>query len=217
MSGDRGKRGAPEAVFDRVGATYDDIHADNPAQLEALEDLVARLPDGGVVLDLGCGTGRPAADVVTGGGHDYVGVDESEVMLDLARTTGRARARFRRADLRDTSAWPPGVTGAVADFSLLMLSRDDIESVLRALAAHLPQGGLLSLAMVELDADSVPVDFLGETLVVSGYTRDGLRRVVEGAGFDVENLVAHTHLLDDRAETQLYVLATRTRTAHEPR
>ena len=50
-----------------------------------LDTLLAPLPPGSTVLDLGCGTGRPMAEQVVASGHRVIGVDQSEAMLEQAR------------------------------------------------------------------------------------------------------------------------------------
>ena len=58
------------------------------------------------VLDVGCGTGRYALEIVSAGAASYVGVDLSENMLHLARVFARQRGiadkcQFLMADVRD--------------------------------------------------------------------------------------------------------------------
>jgi len=50
-----------------------------------LNVLLAGLAGSGCVLDLGCGTGRPIAESVLRRGHQIVGVDQAESLLELAR------------------------------------------------------------------------------------------------------------------------------------
>ena len=56
----------------------DDVHVDVPSRLRALESL----PQGGSVLDVGCGGGRAAFGLVPPAGR-VVGVDHQQGMLDV--------------------------------------------------------------------------------------------------------------------------------------
>ena len=72
--------------YDReIAPTYDDHWSDIPP---SHGDFVARMldfvPDGGVVLDAGCGTGR-MWPLILDTGRRVFGVDQSEGMLDVAR------------------------------------------------------------------------------------------------------------------------------------
>ena len=80
--------GGETDVFDDLAARYDELRPADGAWDEVLEGLVrlGRL-DRGRVLDVGCGTGRPAEELAKRGARVW-GVDPSEAML--------ARARKRR-------------------------------------------------------------------------------------------------------------------------
>src|ERR1700689_1236189 len=52
---------------------------------EEIDRLLARLPKGARVLDLGCGTGH-FSDYIRRRGHEVVGIDPSSKMLSFART-----------------------------------------------------------------------------------------------------------------------------------
>ncbi|MEU4199794.1 class I SAM-dependent methyltransferase [Streptomyces sp. NPDC045470] len=181
-------RAGQAEAFDAIGDRYDEAFPHKEGQLAAAARLVAALPPGSRVLDVGCGTGLPTARQLTDAGHTVVGVDLSPSMVALARDNVPA-ARFHQldiADLRDGRLGGPGsFDGAVAFFSLLMLPRAEIPYTLRMLHTLLKPGGLLALSMVEAELDDCPIPFLGSTIRVSGYLRDDLRQVVHDAGFEV--------------------------------
>jgi SAM-dependent methyltransferase len=73
-----------------------------PGAAEALRDL----PLQAAVLDLGCGSGEVARVLVRRGHRGpYLGVDQSEGLLDEARRSGLPQAEFLQADLV-TPGWP---------------------------------------------------------------------------------------------------------------
>ncbi len=93
------------------------------------------------VLDLGCGTGRLAADL--GEGRDVVGVDPAAAMLDIARRRpGGHKVAWVQADARTVRL------GRRFDLVLLtghafqvFLTDDDQRAALSTIAAHLAPGG----------------------------------------------------------------------------
>jgi SAM-dependent methyltransferase len=101
-------------------------------------------PPAGRTLDLGCGEGRLARDLVTLG-HDVVGVDRSSTMLTAAREAS-PELEFHQAD-SDSLPLPPGSFGLVIAFMSLQ-DTDDICGALREAARVLTPGGRLCLAVV---------------------------------------------------------------------
>ena len=104
------KVNSPEAIaaaWDRLCDTYADDLADLAKRkaLAAVELAVIRKElngrDGLCILDAGCGTGQLSIPLITSG-HSVVGVDVSEVMLNIARgkLTPGTNARFEVGDVR---------------------------------------------------------------------------------------------------------------------
>ncbi|GGO34601.1 MULTISPECIES: class I SAM-dependent methyltransferase [Streptomyces] len=193
------RTGQAEA-FDAIGTAYDVAFPHKEGQLSAGERLIAELPAGSRILDVGCGTGLPTARQLTDAGHRVLGVDLSAGMLELARkNVPPPVAEFRQVDLADLCATGEG-PGAVGQFdgiacffALLMLPREEIPSALRLLRTLLGPGGLLALSMVEADLDDAAIPFLGNTIRVSGYLRDELRQVVRDAGFDIAHEESYSY------------------------
>ncbi|MFI7545350.1 class I SAM-dependent DNA methyltransferase [Actinoplanes sp. NPDC049599] len=174
-------------AFDQLAELYQGEHSHNPFQAAAIAQIDTLAPAGSPVLDLGCGTGVPTARALTAAGRRVVGVDISEGMLKLAREQVPA-AEFVHADVRKLAA-DFGTFGAVtAFFSLLMLSRAEIEQTLVAIKGWLEPGGWFALSMVDMDTDSLPLEFLGVPVFVTGYPQDQLAAKLTEAGFRVESI-----------------------------
>jgi ubiquinone/menaquinone biosynthesis C-methylase UbiE len=171
-------------VFDQLAELYQGEHSHNPYQNALVERISGLLPAGASVLDLGCGTGVPTAKILTESDHRVVGVDISEGMLRLAREQVPA-ATFAHADFRDLPDDYGSFDAATVFFSLLMLSRAEIEATLRKAAGWVKPGGYFAVGMVNLDADSLPVEFLGVPVRVSGYPEPDLAAKLGEAGFTV--------------------------------
>ncbi|MFC0860684.1 class I SAM-dependent methyltransferase [Sphaerimonospora cavernae] len=179
-------------AFNRIGSRYDEAFPYKEGQVAAGEWMIKQLQPGARVLDVGCGTGSPTARQFAEAGCEVVGIDISPVMLDLARQHVPV-GTFLEMDVLDLNGSLGTFDAVTAFFSLLMLPRAEIGKALANLRAVLAPGGLLSLSMVEFDLDDVPFQFLGAPIRVTGYVRDELRAVVEGAGFTVlsENHVSY--------------------------
>ncbi|MGW5936601.1 class I SAM-dependent DNA methyltransferase [Streptomyces celluloflavus] len=204
-------RAGQAEAFDAIGDRYDEAFPHKEGQLASGEWLAGALPAGSRVLDLGCGTGQPTSRQLSDAGHRVVGVDLSPTMVTLARDNA-PDAEFHRLDIADLRNGRLGGAGSfdgiASFFSLLMLPRAEIPCALRMLHDLLRPGGLLALSMVEADVDDFTIPFLGNSIRVSGYLRDDLRRVVRDAGFDVigEDSYAYAPASTDvPPEIQLFV------------
>lgn len=109
------------------------------------------------VLDLGCGNGRLERFLAGrwGGRLDYLGLDASEPMLEIARVLGGGR--FLRCDLlapRSLDELPAGPFDFITAFGLLhhLPGFDRRFALLRAAARHLAPGGLLAVSFWQFGA-----------------------------------------------------------------
>lgn len=110
------------------------------AQLTAFMDL---LPNGGRVLDLGCGPATASAHM-RNAGFDCDPVDASDGMIKIANDLHDLGARKLTFDELDMIADYDGVW---ANFSLLHAKRDDLPRHLDAIATALRDQGVFSVAM----------------------------------------------------------------------
>ncbi|HET9138571.1 class I SAM-dependent methyltransferase [Actinophytocola sp.] len=193
-------------AFDLIGKRYDESFVERDVQLAEGAWLVQQLEPGSRVLDLGCGSGLPTAKQLLDAGIEVVGVDESAVMLELARQQAPG-GQYLHQDLRDFEALGE-FDAAVAFFALLMLPRSDIPALLTQIRARLRGPRLLLVSMVHGDFDFFPVSFLGAATNVSAYPPDKLRDVVADAGFEVLELQeVEAEAEPGRIEVQLYLRA----------
>ncbi|GJF30058.1 methyltransferase [Kitasatospora sp. NE20-6] len=223
----RSERALQAVAFDAIGHRYAEVFPDRAGQLACGDWLLAELPPGARVLDVGCGTGDPTARQLVAGGLRVTGVDLSDGMLTEARRVVPG-AELHRLDMYDlatgraATVWdapslgPDGAgsfAAATAFFSLALLPRAEIGVVLHRMRALLQPGGLLALGLAEADLDAAPLPFLGRELRVSGYLREELVRTLVGAGFTVESCTGHPYAPASTAlppEEQLFLRCRRT-------
>nr|WP_222110001.1 class I SAM-dependent methyltransferase [Streptomyces cupreus] len=171
-------------MFDALGADYEKAFGHAPAHLAALEWLIERLPPGARTLDVGSGTGRPTAAVLTAAGHSVLGVDVSPVMVELAARQV-PEAEFRRADIRELPLEADSFDGVCVFFSLLQMTRAEQSALLRRLALALKPGGHLVLATVPADVEDVEVVFMGRPVRATSFAEEDFVGMVEAAGLMV--------------------------------
>lgn len=189
-------------VFDSVGPAYEDAFTGLPTQAAALDWLVAQLASSSSsrtgeekrakILDVGCGTGRPACSVLADAGHDVLGIDISEAMLTAARARV-PNARFELLDVRQYIARErdAGQLAATLDavtifFSLIAgVTQDDIRAVLSGLADLLKPGGYLVFSTVPIPVNNAQIKWMGRPVVVSSLSAEDGVAAVKAAGLEV--------------------------------
>ncbi|WP_367130646.1 class I SAM-dependent methyltransferase [Saccharothrix sp. HUAS TT1] len=196
-------------LFDAVGQGYEDAFGRPPAVDEAVRSLLDRLPAHARVLDIGSGTGRPAAEDLAAAGHDVVGVDVSAAMVDIARRQVPG-ARFVHADIREWESPDASWDAVCAFFPFLQMTRDEVTDVLARIARWLRPGGLLALVTVPMDVEGLDVGFLGHTVRLTSFAAPDLVDRVTRAGLvvlDTRSTVFSPDREGQPDEEHLFVLA----------
>ncbi|HUG15101.1 MAG TPA: class I SAM-dependent methyltransferase, partial [Thermomicrobiales bacterium] len=117
------------AGYDAIAARYLNTRRAGAADLELLDDLAARLPDGASVLDLGCGAGVPVAQRLAGR-LLVTGVDISAAQIALARQLV-PDATFLQADMTALD-FPDGAFDAVVSFyAIIHVPREEHPALFR--------------------------------------------------------------------------------------
>ncbi|MEV7543330.1 class I SAM-dependent methyltransferase [Streptomyces sp. NPDC089915] len=179
-----GRRTAAE-VFDALAGRYEEAFGTIPAQRQALEWLMGRLPRGARVLDVGSGTGRPTAETLARAGCAVTGIDVSAEMVALARTRVPG-ARFEQADVRTyTPPGPEGFDAVCAFFPLLMMDQAEIAGSLERMASWTAPGGHLLVATVPGDIDALDIEFMGHPVTVSSLSAEQYLHRIRAAGLEV--------------------------------
>jgi predicted TPR repeat methyltransferase len=173
-----------EQLFDTIAEDYERAFGRPPIVGAAVAELIARLPQRGRVLDIGSGTGVPAASDLVGAGFDVLGLDVSSRMVEIARERVPG-AQFQRIDVRDFDAEQGSLQAVCAFFPFLQLPRADTEAVLGRAAGWLSPGGLLAMVTVPADVEDAPISFLGHPARVTSFAADDLERLLQGVGLEV--------------------------------
>jgi ubiquinone/menaquinone biosynthesis C-methylase UbiE len=194
-----------QASYDTVAASYAqltrhllDESPEERAVLALLADLV-RAQGGGLVADVGCGTGR-----ITGHlrnlGLDAFGIDLSPGMIDVARRE-HPGVRFDLGSMTDLALADASVTGLVAWYSLIHIPDNEISSVLAQFRRVLRPGGPLLLSFHVGDESRLKTEgYGGHPMKVYVHRRQHDQTIawLNEAGFAVE-----THKTLTSAESKL--------------
>lgn len=151
-----------------------------------LERFRALIPQGGSVLDLGCGMGEPIARYLIEGGYALTGVDSSPSMIALCGSRFPDQA-WRVADMRSL-ALARRFDGIIAWDSFFHLIPDDQRRMFPVFAAHAAPNAALMFTSGPSHGESMGV-YQGEKLYHASLDAAEYRALLAQSGFAVE---AHT-------------------------
>ena len=159
--------------FKGIGPRVEDIE-------RALQ--LADAADGARVIEMGCGDGRDALEIVKRVAW-YQGVDPSENLLKIARNK-LPQASFVQADAL-TYAYPNDLDVIYAFASLLHVNQNDLKTVFEKASKALRKGGVFYISLKEQDSysEEVKKDEYGERMFY--YYNAPLIETLAGNAFSV--------------------------------
>jgi ubiquinone/menaquinone biosynthesis C-methylase UbiE len=197
--------------YDEIAQRYLDWSAlrPSPARRHYLELACERIPPGASVLELGCGAGLPMTRALADG-RDVTGVDISATQIALARRNVPS-ATFIQADMTALAFDDDSFDAAVAFYSLTHVPRDELPGLLGRIRRWLRRGGILIATMgVEDDPGGIEKDWLGVDMYFSHFSARTNRRLVEAAGFTIEEAEVVAEPEDRHSARFLWIVALAT-------
>jgi SAM-dependent methyltransferase len=199
-----------------VAEGYDDA-AERYAALESpdapwprvrrLLDLLARLPASADVIDLGCGSGIPALQIMSES-HTVTGVEISRVQAELARRNAPA-ARIIRGGMSDVSFAPASFDAITAFYVVDHLPRDEHSHLFRRFNDWLRPNGYLLFTVEPYDEPGEVREWEGVPMFFSQFDPTTTLDLVADAGFNVISHEVETQLEGSQEVDFLWVLAQR--------
>ncbi|CAL9348721.1 Ubiquinone biosynthesis O-methyltransferase, mitochondrial [Streptomyces sp. enrichment culture] len=126
--------------YDAVSLRYDEVYGAGTKYRSLLDDLCRRIPAGGTVLDLGCGSGVPVARALAAAGYRVTGIDISEVQIRRARERV-PQAEFVHVDATAAAFGAASFDAVVSFYALIHIPLAEQPPLLRRIAGWLRPGG----------------------------------------------------------------------------
>ncbi len=196
------------AGYDEIAEAYLRWSATSLLREHWLDALIALLPTGARVLDLGCGAGIPVACRLADHGYDVTGVDGSHRQIELARHNEQ-RATFVTADMTAVEFERQSFDAVTAFYSITHIPRDEHSALLQKIRTWLKPGGLLLASLGAEDSPDWSGDWLGTTMFFSHFDATTNRVLVEAAGLNIERSEVVGEMEDDKLVRFLWVIARR--------
>jgi ubiquinone/menaquinone biosynthesis C-methylase UbiE len=166
-----------------------------------LDRCIDRLPDGALVLDLGCGAGIVAAELATR--SRLVGVDLSIEQLRLAQRRA-PNALFVQADMTRLEIRDRSLDAVAAFWSIIHVRRELHAELFGRIRRWLRPGGTLFGTLGSGDNPDERADFYGAPMYWSHFDAETNGHLLADTGFGMEQ----ADVVEDMGESHLWVIAT---------
>ena len=168
------RRATVEREYTALGPTDDQYVPATSMHRRFVSVLIGSVSVGGSILDAACGT-APYAGMVTAAGLGYLGVDQSDGMLNRARAKW-PEARFDRVGLQELP-FEGSFEGIMCTDAMENVPPEEWPVVVSAFARALRPGGHLYLTIEEIDRAEIEEAFT--TLRAAG-SPEVLGEIIEG-------------------------------------
>ena len=190
--------------YDRIADEYFGRFGQSSVRDAKLAGLLKKLPAGAMVLDLGCGAGKPVARELVSHGFQVTGVDASLGQIVRARQNV-PEANFVHADMTSVQLPAQSFDAISAFYSITHVPRNEHEALIRRIAAWLRPNGLFVASFGSSEGDWLG-EWLGTSMFFSHLDPDETKRLVNDAGFRIEQAEL---LKQDNEEAEFLWIAAR--------
>ncbi len=182
------------AGYDQVAQRYAALEAEGEQwpRIRWLRELLDQIPDGSRVLDLGCGSGVPAAAEIAKR-HSVIGVDISPTQIALARQNVPG-GEFVCADAVEVDFLPESLDAVVSFYAIDHVPRHRHQALYARVHGWLRPGGRFLLSTEDADEPGVVSQWLEADMFFSMFDAQTTRRLVQEAGFVLERTAIETQI-----------------------
>lgn len=176
--------------YNKIGEWFDQSRSKNLIEKEYLDLIVREIPEGSLILDLGCGSGDPIAKFFIEKGCDLTGVDGSKKMMDLFQknfpSTKFPNVNFIFADMRKIKL-SQKFDVIIAWDSFFHLMPDDQRKMFAIFASYIKPRGMLLFTSGGPEEEEIWSNNNGENLYHASLSKKEYQELLEQFGFEVVN------------------------------
>ena len=193
----------PSSFFDAIGMKYEEAFGHDHGLIDFVKlalDTIPTKQEKSLVLDIGCGTGKPVASMIAASGRKVHGIDNSSIMVALSRKQV-PEGTFEEISMLDYQ--PPASVSfdsVFAMFCFFNLGGDLVGPLMNKINEWTVSNGYLFIGtMVADDFDGESVQdsedqfggrhvvtrFMGQDAATLVYSKEGWASMLLQAGFEI--------------------------------
>ena len=166
-----------------------------------IDEFISYLPEGGKVLDIGCGGGVPVLRTLVDRGFDVKGIDFSQGMLDVAQENV-PEAELILGDITKTEFEPDSLDGVISTYAFIHIFRTQHPLLYTKIFNWLKPGGIMLMGTAQTEWEEVH-DYFGVPMAWSHPAARESLQLVNNVGFEV----IFDRLVTTADETLYWILA----------
>lgn len=197
---------AHKSTIDAYNKIAEEFHQRNAVSIyskeyEIFESLIGK---GSKIIDIGCGTGRDAEELIRRG-FDYIGIDASGGMLEVAKNRVKD-GKFEIGDFYKLDFEDETFDGFWAAASLLHVPKKDLDKVVSEIRRVIRMNGVgfISVKQKTTLDEGVIKEAKGGGIerYFSFFQKNELKEILERNGFSVLNI---TKMEDDSRDHTIWI------------
>lgn len=152
--------------------------------LKYLEELNKFLKPKSLILDIGCGAGKPIDEWLINKGHKVIGIDISEKQIELARKNVPL-GQYETKDMSELKEGEYKVDAVVSFYAIFHTQRESHQELFKKTASFLSKDGLILVTMGAEEWEGKEEDFYGAEMYWSHYGADKNKEIIQRTGFEI--------------------------------
>lgn len=167
-------------LYTKHGADFDNQRGRSLVEKPWLDRFTSLLPDGGSILDIGCGSGEPIAGYLIANGYDLTGIDASLPLIELCRSRFPEKL-WVVADMREL-ALGRRFDGLIAWHSFFHLCPEDQRRMFGIFRQHANEGAALMFTAGPVQGEAIGT-LQGKPLYHASLAREDYEGLLATHGF----------------------------------
>ncbi|MDV6344596.1 class I SAM-dependent methyltransferase [Nitrosomonas sp. Is37] len=170
--------------YNKIASQWDEARKEfYGRERDYLDLLLSDLSDNALVMDIGCGTGRPMTEYVISKGHRVIGIDQADEFIRLAK------ARFPNEQWMLASIeqfeFNLDFHAAIMWDSLFHIDRSKHATILRRVVEKLPRGGKIMLTVGGSAHPPFTDTMFGQTFFYDSNTPEETSLILHDLGYQI--------------------------------